>query len=147
MYIFNCTSLTCVKSTGYNNYPDAHAHVGGVRVRVHRLVMELWLGRALESTEVVHHRDGNKLHNCPPNLELTTLDAHSWQHRRTLPLVGYCVQCGEPFLQRRDDGKPQRFCRHQCWTQFAYERNRQGFKTVEWLLTRRPRRGHGVRQV
>ena len=88
----------------------AALRVGGVWHRVHRLVMELRLGRPLGPEECVHHRDGNKTHNCPPNLELTTNDAHSWHHHHTLPLVGYCLQCGEPFLQKRSHRKPRRFC-------------------------------------
>ncbi len=39
-------------------------------VAEHRLVMAESLGRALEKTEVVHHRDGDKLNNKLENLEL-----------------------------------------------------------------------------
>lgn len=39
-------------------------------VREHRLVMEQVLGRHLEPSEVVHHKDGNKQNNHPDNLEL-----------------------------------------------------------------------------
>jgi hypothetical protein len=111
-------------------------YVGGRRLYAHRLALELWLGRPLDAEECVHHRDGNKTHNCPPNLELTTMDAHSWQHRRTLPLVGYCLECGQPFLQRRSHRKPQRFCCPNCWLHFGFGRTRGRFKAVEWLVAK-----------
>ena len=38
----------------------------------HRLVMALRLGRPLETDEVVHHRNGDRLDNDPDNLELWT---------------------------------------------------------------------------
>lgn len=39
-------------------------------VREHRLVMEKKLGRFLEPTEVVHHKDRNPANNDPDNLEV-----------------------------------------------------------------------------
>ena len=40
------------------------------KIREHRMVMALHLGRALKRSEVVHHRDGNTLNNDISNLEL-----------------------------------------------------------------------------
>ena len=53
---------------------------GGLRVFEHRLVMALHLGRPLETGEVVHHKDGNKLNNDINNLELTTPGKHIVDH-------------------------------------------------------------------
>ena len=46
----------------------------------HRAVMSMHLGRALLSTEVVHHRDGNKQNNDPANLQLMTQSEHARLH-------------------------------------------------------------------
>jgi hypothetical protein len=47
---------------------------------VHRIVMEEHLGRKLERSEVVHHKDGNRLNNDIENLELTTQRKHLREH-------------------------------------------------------------------
>lgn len=53
------------KSTGYMIIRH-----NGNRVKYHRYVMEKHLGRELLDTEVVHHKDNNKLNNDISNLEL-----------------------------------------------------------------------------
>ncbi len=46
----------------------------------HVLVMMGIIGRALNSDEVVHHRNGNRTDNRPENLELTTASEHQRYH-------------------------------------------------------------------
>lgn len=58
--------------------------VNGIKRDEHRLVMEQYLGRKLKRTEVVHHKDGNKLNNAIENLELMSLSDHSRMHMKEL---------------------------------------------------------------
>lgn len=56
----------------------------------HRVVMEKILYRKLLSTEIVHHKDGNKRNNNPENLELYSNNAdHIRDHLKTN--IGKCI--------------------------------------------------------
>ena len=46
----------------------------------HRYVMEIFLGRSLDKTETVHHKDGNRDNNNLSNLELLLDRTHSYLH-------------------------------------------------------------------
>jgi len=54
--------------------------VNGKVKRVHRHVMEQYLGRELHPWEVVHHKDRNKENNDISNLELTDWGHHTSRH-------------------------------------------------------------------
>lgn len=48
---------------------------------LHRYIIEQKLGRTLDSQEIVHHKDGNKLNNNINNLELMTHKIHNNIHK------------------------------------------------------------------
>lgn len=63
----------------------------------HRYVVECFLNRPLSSSEIVHHKDGNKLNNDISNLEVTTRSSHAKEHliRRGCKVDYRCVDCGK----------------------------------------------------
>lgn len=64
----------------------------------HRLVMEHTLGRFLLPTEVVHHRDRNKLNNHPDNLELFSTNAEHLKVELTGKCPAWTAQGKEALL-------------------------------------------------
>lgn len=60
--------------------------INGEKKRLHRYVMEQYLGRKLLPSEVVHHKDENKTNNNIDNLIITSHIAHNHLHNPKLPL-------------------------------------------------------------
>lgn len=62
-------------------HPDSSGYMlGSGGVRLHRLVMEKFLGRKLSFDEHVHHKNGNKLDNRLENLEVLAASEHHREH-------------------------------------------------------------------
>ena len=59
------------------DHPNATANGS---VLEHRVVMENYLGRLLNSDEIVHHLDGNKKNNVIENLQVLSCNEHSHLH-------------------------------------------------------------------
>ena len=54
----------------------AYCQVNGKRVKRCRIIMSKAIGQPLSSTEIVHHRDRNRLNDSPGNLQLTSRAEH-----------------------------------------------------------------------
>jgi hypothetical protein len=70
----------------------------------HRFIMENYLGRLLESNEVVHHKNENKLDNKLENLELKSKSKHSSDHAKELIITELtCDFCKIVFKRIKHD--------------------------------------------
>lgn len=94
----------------------------------HRVVMENFLGRYLETDEVVHHKDENTHNNKIENLEVLSKSDHSKLHAkigRTM-IACVCKNCGIKFkkeIRFRNPKNKNTFCSRRCNGKFnGYKR-------------------------
>lgn len=84
----------------------------------HRMVVEMLLGRKLKRTEIVHHKDGNRAHNSPSNLEVMTRAAHNrhhavWEARRKRVDCA-CQWCGTVVSLPPSLAETNKYCGEEC---------------------------------
>lgn len=108
-------------------YIDAEGYFrvqfGKTSNKLHRMIVEAVIGRPLLSSEIVHHKDHNKLNNNPENLEIMTRSAHVVEHHKNVPDGGknsqterYCKRCDstKPVSEFYPDKKESFGRRHTC---------------------------------
>lgn len=95
----------------------------GGYIRENIRVMELSIGRRLEQTEVVHHRDGDRQNNNLSNLEIMGWSEHSKLHHPPNMATKICNTCGTEFVRKRFKNghlesstifKNRKFCSRWC---------------------------------
>jgi hypothetical protein len=95
----------------------------------HRIIVETSLGRYLDKSENVHHRNGNKKDNTLANLEVLTVNEHIRLHgidRQVENVRCICDHCGKNFeippatyrLRVRRNKLGKLFCSLSCGTKY-----------------------------
>jgi hypothetical protein len=108
-----------IVSKGNYNYAVVKEHPLATKhgyVLHHRIVMENYLGRFLNSNEIVHHVNGNKKDNRIENLEVHDASEHSRSHgilkgRKMVKLI--CPECNVIFEKEH---RQSHLCKKSKWT-------------------------------
>lgn len=61
---------------------------GNTKYKEHRILMQLHLNVLLDTHELVHHKDGDKLNNSIENLEVVTAEKHTSGHHAGSHKIG-----------------------------------------------------------
>lgn len=107
--------------------------VNGKNYQEHRVIMENFLGRKLESWEHVHHIDENKLNNDISNLKLVTRNTHRKEHSK-YPLTKICVICSCEFMPEATKRRRKKTCSKDCrykLNSLTYHKNRACLPNVK----------------
>lgn len=72
--------------------------INGKQLRLHRILMEAYIGRKLMPWELVHHRDGDKHNNTLSNLSITIRSIHIKTH-----MIGECSRFTDSCYIAKED--------------------------------------------
>lgn len=115
--------ISKVISKGDYNYAVVWDHPFATKngyVLEHRVIVENAIGRLLDKSEVVHHKNGDKKDNRLSNLEVMTRSNHSKLHAKKPKLLTFtCDFCGNEFIRKYNQrpkvkGTAMVFCSRSC---------------------------------
>jgi len=89
---------------------------------VHRIIMEHAIGRKLHRTELIHHKNGDRMDNRIENLEITTPKEHSIHHNQKHPISKTCSVCGGIFIPHPTKRARQKTCSWDCRNRLISQR-------------------------
>ena len=111
------------------NSPYKRTTYNGKPIDEHRKVMEIYLGRKLESWEIVHHINGNKRDNRIENLRVMTQNEHNKLHKEKLPKSKMCIECGKEFTPPVKHRGRNQICSIECWKE--HQKKVSPFKNIQ----------------
>lgn len=112
-------SVNCMREFKINN-PSTYIDNGGYlvcrRKRIHRQIMENYIGRKLLKKEHVHHINGIKTDNRIENLIILSESEHHKLHPTIgLNLKKKCISCGKEYTTIKSDYNNRSFCSLKCY--------------------------------
>lgn len=109
-----CCSIACARAFRAAQAAEWHLNawgylarsVDGERILQHREIVERALGRPLERSEIVHHKDKDTTNNDLSNLEVITYNEHGRIHATGRWRIAYTDEQLLEILASRDRGVP-----------------------------------------